>query len=1154
MIPNFALSLSFEGITLLRRMGPRWARIDDVPLDHEDFDSQVIALRDRAEGLDPSGAQVALVIPNEQIRYLDQMDLGGDDTAREVAIRAALDGATPYAVNELRHDHVVSGGRLQIAAVAVETLDEAQSFAVEHGFDPVCFLAQAPEGAFDGAVLFGKAKGWNKPVARPGRAIRIVDADEAALTPLPKPELVAAAPKEQAQKTKPVPKPQVPPKPAAADAKAQPAPKTEKAATETKPEAPAKEPAEAQAPKDELPEPVMDKPAPETAAARPAAEKGSLPPAPAPKPAASPKPEAPAPVATKAAPQVQPEAPAAPEPAVPAPPKAPAGPAHSPAARAKAPSVAPEAPAIPPRTPTVQGAPKAPTVPPRAPAATAPAPEGPKPRAPKPQAPVAEAPVAKLAPAAPAPRAAARPAADVPAPTPAPAAPNPAEGADLEKPVAFSTIRAQRGAALPDAGAAPRPAVTGDLKPRFTPVAPQSAPQIAPEPRSEVQAQPKPKAGFFSTPGASDLLAQAAAAADAAEAGRPARDTAPKADKPEAAAPKRPGLSSKLKGKAKSKPGAKPPAKPGGKQGAKPGIKPIPNVAAARAAGLAAAPAREPKEDEFMAAPVAARNSAAQPGSGPVRGPVSGSNSGLNAGPNAGLHAGMKQGSGAPRPNPLARLAALRGPQGGASMGGAALAGAGNGGGAAAIPTGMRFDHPSEKDRLTVFGARDRDTTGGKPRFLGLMLTALLLLFLAGVAAWAAVFLDDGLARLFRSGDEPASAIAALPDGADAPAPAPAAGGDAVVLESAVPAASSAPAISSRPVARPEGEVQIAAFDPPAEAPADVVAPLNVPVDPKQLTPEEAAVSYAASGIWQRAPAKPHRPPEDGVDDVYAASIDPDVQIFDAVALPQAQDLQRGPDFQDPGLPPPAGLTFDFDERDLIRATPEGALTPDGLRIFTGRPPVIPPLRGESTVGPGPELDTPGAIRTRLNAMPRIRPQTRPDDLIEQRERSQLRGITRSELADIRPVMRPVTAKEQAEIDAPEATDQAVRQSLVPVGRPRNMAAIVDNADRSLIAVPVQTASVAPVAPRTVAPKVPSSASVAKAATSTNAINLKKINLIGVYGTAENRRALVRLANGKYQKVKVGDRLDGGRVTAIGDEELRYSKGSRNLTLKMPQT
>ena len=66
------------------------------------------------------------------------------------------------------------------------------------------------------------------------------------------------------------------------------------------------------------------------------------------------------------------------------------------------------------------------------------------------------------------------------------------------------------------------------------------------------------------------------------------------------------------------------------------------------------------------------------------------------------------------------------------------------------------------------------------------------------------------------------------------------------------------------------------------------------------------------------------------------------------------------------------------------------------------------------------------------------------------------------------------------------------------------------------------------------------------------AINLRQMNLIGVYGTPANRRALVCLSNGRYKKVKVGDSIDGGRIVAIGDSELRYQKGGRNLTLKIP--
>ena len=67
-----------------------------------------------------------------------------------------------------------------------------------------------------------------------------------------------------------------------------------------------------------------------------------------------------------------------------------------------------------------------------------------------------------------------------------------------------------------------------------------------------------------------------------------------------------------------------------------------------------------------------------------------------------------------------------------------------------------------------------------------------------------------------------------------------------------------------------------------------------------------------------------------------------------------------------------------------------------------------------------------------------------------------------------------------------------------------------------------------------------------------NAINLRQVNLIGVYGTPSNRRALVRLPSGRYKKVKVGDSVDGGRVVAIGDSELRYQKGGRNHTLSIP--
>jgi hypothetical protein len=85
------------------------------------------------------------------------------------------------------------------------------------------------------------------------------------------------------------------------------------------------------------------------------------------------------------------------------------------------------------------------------------------------------------------------------------------------------------------------------------------------------------------------------------------------------------------------------------------------------------------------------------------------------------------------------------------------------------------------------------------------------------------------------------------------------------------------------------------------------------------------------------------------------------------------------------------------------------------------------------------------------------------------------------------------------------------------------------------------------------APSIPTRASVAKQATYKNSINLSKVNLIGVYGTSSNRYAMVRQANGRFVKVEVGDRVDGGRVAAISDRELRYVKNGTTLTLEMPK-
>ena len=418
---------------------------------------------------------------------------------------------------------------------------------------------------------------------------------------------------------------------------------------------------------------------------------------------------------------------------------------------------------------------------------------------------------------------------------------------------------------------------------------------------------------------------------------------------------------------------------------------------------------------------------------------------------------------------------------------------------------------------MTVFGARQPDAIRNKPRFMALILTAVLLLFLAGVAAWASVFMDDGLARLFGKPDVPVVAIKSDP----APAPTP------------VPT----PELLATPASLPDLKNQLTDTD------AAVLDALRQPQLPVPLDAAQAEARYAVTGIWQRAPKEPDVHGLIGLDDLYIASIDATNPANDAVALPGVASFATDLPLGAVASPAAAGTLFALDARGLVIPSAAGSVSPDGVVVYLGRPPIVPP--------PTPtRFETVPETQALTDSLPQFRPRSRPGDLNERAERTQLGGLTRTELSTLRPRLRPQVEKTEDEEDL-TPTAQAVTASLAPLVRPKGFSEKVQSATTS---PPNQATQVAAIAPRTVTPKIPSSASVAKQATVNNAINLRRVNLIGVYGTPSNRRALVRLPTGRYKKVKVGDTVDGGRVSAIGDAELRYQKGGRSLVLKIPSS
>jgi type IV pilus biogenesis protein PilP len=376
-----------------------------------------------------------------------------------------------------------------------------------------------------------------------------------------------------------------------------------------------------------------------------------------------------------------------------------------------------------------------------------------------------------------------------------------------------------------------------------------------------------------------------------------------------------------------------------------------------------------------------------------------------------------------------------------------------------------------------------------------------------------------------------------------------------------------------------------------AQPPANPTAPATGEV----LSPEAAEASYAATGIWQRAP-DPMADPDTARADVPTPAALGDISATREVAALPAAGM-RGAESLPPNTmpPPPPGTSFTLGEGGLVVATPEGTLAPSGILVHAGRPAKTPPPRpleaglpraeGVPRVKPPPRpanlvipaepfLPDPPVVAP--DAVPDVAPDTVPE--VAPEDGAALDGPAqtplpdaaqaRAELAAVVPPARPddlivatsnapdgglIDAAVDDVIDAAfaDASEYAVARSIPPQHRPDNFAAIVDSVREAMSDGSRVAAAPAAPAAATAAPVIPASADVAARATVENALNLRDVNLIGIYGGSNSRRALVRLENGRYVKVKVGDRLEGGQVTSITASQLTYQKGRNVYALEV---
>ncbi|MDA8891379.1 hypothetical protein N9I81_00870 [Planktomarina temperata] len=372
---------------------------------------------------------------------------------------------------------------------------------------------------------------------------------------------------------------------------------------------------------------------------------------------------------------------------------------------------------------------------------------------------------------------------------------------------------------------------------------------------------------------------------------------------------------------------------------------------------------------------------------------------------------------------------------------------------------------------------------GGKPIYLGLILTTLLVLFMFTVAALAATLGREKIYVWLGLSPSQVEMTAGLP---------------ADPIGQAIE-------ISLQPLDVPSAPAERAAVAPQAQDDAVQLQKADVALkDPEHDA--EPAIGLTA----QEPPA------------VRAVTISP---VTEPTAAPPADTkgliAAQDPNLQNeiaprvldtPWLMPDPLPDKHNRAPDVAQDQREGPADATPTRL--AEPAILPPVTAaiEQTDQTAAAAQPDAASPEEANPLASFRPMPRP--------------------AGLPPPVRPTTLPE----------GKSLTRSLRPQSRPRTieLAALLP---APVVAKPSEIQ----------APTATSRKAVARSATRTNVINLRNINLIGITGTNRLRNALVRLPNGQVVKVRIGDRLDGGRVTDISTKSLTYAKSGRSITLDMPR-
>ncbi|MCC5955115.1 MAG: hypothetical protein JJU07_03355 [Natronohydrobacter sp.] len=1097
MKPNFALGLTDDGITLWQRDTTGWLRVGAVAPDAADMDVQMQGLAKIASALAPEGVRTKLVVPDEQILFCDLPVAARNREMQGHEIRAQLAGRTPYLVEELDFDWTVTDGMAHVAVVARETLVEAEDFARSFDLNPVSSVAAPVNGGFPQEPFFGPTRGAREIVGDLSLLERDQDVlRETGIANLPEPELVKTPEPELqadlAEAADEASKPEAKPEPESVpEAPKETAPKAETKAT-SEPDAPVEKKAKSRKKRKTTADDTSTDAGNGDDTDEDDLEAGTD----ATESATADKPDAKATDKPEPAPEPVIPAPAAPSPVVPAT-SVPEGARFGQAAADQRKS------ALLAKLRAAKAASET-----RTPAA----------------GPLAEGMSAldrarqKLTDVLPSKQ----------SPVKATAAPEPSADAPAENPVSFRSRRA--APTVPDAPAAkaeeakPASNLLGGLRAKLAGAQNLSKSKLGgltkvlgaatvEKPASTTQ----PTTTEPTTTQSTTTLATSKKATSIASAPVPAEK--PAADK----------------GKARSTPDAKSPypIKMSPAAGLTERKDPLETLQA-RAGGKSAVPATEAERltifgargqiDTTRAVPQRALLILAGIGlilvaaaiwvayflnTGPVAPEIA-----EQAEPPA-ASAPLETSQAEPEavfPESMDDIEAALGLEDAAQQ----------------LPLDAPEPAPVEEAAQQPDASLDAAPVAEIEQPTGRV---------AGVRSSALLAPQDHLPL-------PEAPLPPAPFGADPLPPTRSEVEQAILALEATPDQATAPtpeADTETGLALPEGEAELE-IDVTEGTPA--VVP---PTRPEGLAPETEAATAS-------------EPSDEAAEAAETAETADAAEAELTTELADTPEAEIAPDAAPETLAAPDSALDPLDESTLE------------IVVTEGRPAVVPPAR-PAGLTPEPPAPEPAAVDIDSEALaPPTNDEPAPDPSADQAELDTPPpgGVA---LTALRPAARPAAVTDLAEAARAaetgpeiEGTALAVAASARPSARPSQFAAVVQRALRAAqprsttqtpaavaaapapaAQAPVQTARAAVPA----APPIPSSASVAREATQARAINLRQINLIGVMGTSSSRRALVRLSNGRVVTVRVGDSLDNGSVTAISENELRYSRRGRDVVLRI---